>query len=109
MQILTIAEIKALSPDQWVLVGYPFLKDFDKLEPFINKIVSGIVLYASKDKREIASKSKDLRDGYDYISCINTGEYPQNAGGCYNHSSLRDTLQLNQRNLRPHAHSTRKA
>ncbi|MBK9462736.1 MAG: hypothetical protein IPN94_25835 [Sphingobacteriales bacterium] len=52
--ILTIDEIKAQYPDQWVLVGNPILKDLDTLEAIINKLVQGVVLFASKDKREIA-------------------------------------------------------
>lgn len=77
-EVLTIAEIKAQYPDQWVLVGNPVLKDLDILEAIINKLISGIVLFASKDKREIAYKAKDLRQGYDGITCVYTGELPQN-------------------------------
>ena len=45
--VLTIAEIKAQYPDQWVLVGNPIIKD--------TKLLNGIVLYHSKDKKEILS------------------------------------------------------
>lgn len=75
---ITIEEIKILYPEQWVLVGNPLLKDLDTLEVIINKLVSRIVLYASKDKREIAYRSKDLREGYAGISCVYTGEVLQN-------------------------------
>ena len=78
MEILTINQIKMQYPDQWVLVANPELKDFDVLEAIINKLVSGIVLFASKDKREIAYKAKDLREGYEGITCVYTGEMPQN-------------------------------
>lgn len=77
-EVLTIAEIKAQYPDQWVLVGNPILKDLEVLEAIINKLVSGTVLFASKDKREIAYKAKDLRQGYEGITCVYTGELPQN-------------------------------
>ena len=76
--ILTIDEIKAQYPDQWVLVGNPILKDLDTLEAIINKLVQGVVLFASKDKREIAYKAKDLREGYEGITCVYTGEMPRN-------------------------------
>ena len=46
-QVLTIAEIKAQYPDEWVLVGNPIIKD--------TKLLNGIVLYHSKDKKEILS------------------------------------------------------
>lgn len=76
--VLTIDEIKAQYPDQWVLVGNPTLKDLDTLEAIINKLVQGVVLFASKDKREIAYKAKDLREGYEGITCVYTGEMPRN-------------------------------
>lgn len=78
MNILTIEEIKSQYPDQWVLVGNPVLKDFDTLEAIINKIVSGIVLIASKDKREIAYKAKELRKNVESVTCVYTGEMPKN-------------------------------
>ncbi len=48
-QVLTIAEIKAQYPDQWVLVGNPQMRE-DALGTIIKKIMSGIVLFHSKDK-----------------------------------------------------------
>jgi hypothetical protein len=77
-QVLSVEEIKAQYPDQWVLVGNPVLKDTDTLEVIINKLVRGVVLYASMDKREIAYKAKDLRQGYEGITCVFTGDMPQN-------------------------------
>lgn len=76
--VLTIDEIKAQYPDQWVLVGNPTLKNLEILEAIIDKLESGTVLFASKDKREIAYKAKDLRQGYDGITCVYTGEMPLN-------------------------------
>lgn len=78
MEVLTINQIKTQYPDQWVLIGNPELKDFDILEAIINKLISGIVLFASKDKREIAYKAKDLRKDVESITCIYTGEFPSN-------------------------------
>lgn len=78
MEVLSVHQIKTQYPDQWVLVGNPELADFDTLEAIINKLVSGIVLFASKDKREIAYKAKDLRKGVESITCIYTGEFPKN-------------------------------
>ena len=62
-EVLTIEQIKTQYPNQRVLVGNPELKDLDILEGIIHKLVSGIVLVASKDKREIAYKAKNLRQG----------------------------------------------
>ena len=77
-KILTVEEIKAQYPDQWVLVGNPVLKDLETPEAIMNKLIAGVVLFASKDKREIAYKAKDLRKGYDGITCVYTGEINQN-------------------------------
>ena len=77
-EVLTIAEIKAQYPDQWVLVGNPELTDPSILGSIVSKLVSGVVLLASKDKREIGYRAKDVKSGYDSITCIYTGEIPKN-------------------------------
>ena len=73
-EILTIAEIKAQYPEQWVLVGNPELNDPDVNGSIISKLLSGIVLYASKDKREIGFKAKDVRGLVEKTACVFTGE-----------------------------------
>ena len=78
MQALTIEEIRKQYPDQWVLIGNPELRNSEVLEPIVYKILRGVVLLANKDKREVALKAKDARQGYDSISCIWTGEFPKN-------------------------------
>jgi hypothetical protein len=78
MQALTIEEIRKQYPDQWVLIGNPELKNSEVLEPVVYKILRGVVLLANKDKREVALKTKDARQGYDSISCIWTGEFSKN-------------------------------
>ncbi len=45
----------------------------------ISKLLSGIVLYASKDKREIGFKAKDVKSPMvNETVCIFTGEIPKN-------------------------------
>ena len=78
MQVLTIEEIRTQYPDQWVLIGNPEVRNSDILEPIVYKILRGVVLLASKDKRELGFRAKDVRQGYDSISCIWTGEFPKN-------------------------------
>ena len=63
--ILTIDEIKAQYPDQWVLVGNPVIKD--------TKLLNGIVLFHSKDKKEVCYLGKNLTEGYDKITLTFTG------------------------------------
>ena len=78
MEKQTIEEIRRKFPDQWVLVGDPELKDGDTLGSIISKLERGFVLLASKDKREIGYKTKEVRKGFKSVTCIYTGEIPQN-------------------------------
>ena len=73
-EVLTIAEIKAQYPDQWVLVGNPVLANPDLLDTVLNQLVRGVVLVASKDRREIGYKGREARKGYDSVTIIFTGE-----------------------------------
>jgi hypothetical protein len=78
MTILTIEEIKAQYPDQWVLVGDPELTPPNILGSIINKLISGVVLFATKDRREIGYKGREMREGYERVTIIFTGEIPKN-------------------------------
>jgi len=71
---LTIDQIRNTYPDQWVLVGNPDLGDPGRVGSVISKLQSGIVLYTSKDKREIAYKAKELTQSVERFACIFTGE-----------------------------------
>ena len=77
-ELLTIDQIRSAYPEQWVLVGNPILGDPGKVGSVISKLKSGIVLYTSKDKREIAYKAKELTEGVERFTCIFTGEMPKN-------------------------------
>ena len=77
--MLTIEEIKTQYPDQWVLVGNPLINEPEINGSIISKLLSGIVLYASKDKREIGFKAKDVKSPMvNEAVCIFTGEIPKN-------------------------------
>lgn len=78
MTTLTIEEIKAQYPDQWVLVGNPELDNPNTLGSIVSKLVRGIVLFASKDKRELAYSAKDFKGDVQRTACIYTGEIAQN-------------------------------
>ena len=78
MTTLTIAEIKAQYPDQWVLVGNPQMREDNFVGAVIEMLLSGIPIYHTKDKREIAYKIKELRKGFENTACIFTGEMPKN-------------------------------
>jgi hypothetical protein len=78
MEILTIEQIRNQYPNQWVLVGNPEINDPEVNGSIISKLLSGIVLYASKDKREIGFKAKDVRGAVAKTACVFTGEIPKN-------------------------------
>jgi hypothetical protein len=65
MDILTLNEIKALYPDQWVLVGNPTILN--------TKILNGVVLYSSKDKKEVCYLGKAHTDGFNRLTLTFTG------------------------------------
>jgi hypothetical protein len=77
MEILTIAQIREKFPNQWVLIGNPELANMDTFGSIVSKLVRGVVLMGSSDKRELAYKAKELRQGFQSITCIYTGEFPK--------------------------------
>jgi hypothetical protein len=58
----SIDDIKKSYPDEWVLLGNPEKNEHEM------KILSGIVLYHSPDKREVAYLGKPLIKGYDRVT-----------------------------------------
>lgn len=75
---LTTDQIRNTYPEQWVLVGNPDLGDSSQVGSVVSKLQSGIVLYHSRDKREIAYKAKELTQDVERFACIFTGEVPKN-------------------------------
>lgn len=78
MQYSTIDQIRQDYPDQWVLIGSPELSEPTINGSMVSKLIRGIVLYASKDKRELAYKADEVRQGIEFTACIYTGEIPKN-------------------------------
>lgn len=77
-EALTIDQIRSTYPEQWVLVGNPVMGNPNQVGSVISKLQSGVVLYHSKDKREIAYKAKALTQDVEHFACIFTGEVPKN-------------------------------
>ena len=77
MQALTIQQIKANFPNEWILVGNPDLGDLKTSGSIASRLVSGIVLFHSKDKREVAYNAKSVKEGYK-LTLLYTGELPKN-------------------------------
>ena len=68
-QLINIAEIKALYPNEWVLLGNPVMDD-SKID-----VLSGILLYHSKDKKEVCYIGREKTSSYDKIALIFTGSF----------------------------------
>ena len=64
-----IDEIKALFPDEWVLIGNP---EMDK--PELN-VLSGIPVLHSKDKKEVCYLGKSKTANYKTIAIVYTGVF----------------------------------
>ncbi|AQG79790.1 hypothetical protein [Spirosoma montaniterrae] len=70
MNTLTIDQIKAQYPDEWVLVGNPSLSGAT--------VLGGIVIDHSKDKREIAYRQPNWRAQFQSAITVFTGDKPKN-------------------------------
>ena len=77
-EAMSFKAIRALYPDHWVLIGNPQMDESDTLGPIASKLLGGVLLLASKDKREIGYRAKALRQGYTSVTCVYTGIIPQN-------------------------------
>lgn len=77
-QLMTLEQIVTQFPNQWVLIGNPELKNPSINGTIMQRLIQGIVLLASKDKRELAYQSKDIVHNYEETACVYTGEVAQN-------------------------------
>ena len=75
---LSVEDIKKMYPDQWVLLGNPVLRNPQSNGAILNRLITGIVLSASKNKRELAEKAKDVISDYAETACVYTGEVAKN-------------------------------
>ena len=77
-ETISFEEMKNRYPDEWVLVGNPELTDPDVLGSVVSKLTRGVLLFHSKDKREIAYRAKEARLGFERTACVFTGESLKN-------------------------------
>ena len=68
-QLLNITDIKALYPNEWVLLGNPVMDD-QKLN-----VISGVPIFHSKDKKEVCYLGKDKTTNFEKITIIFTGVF----------------------------------
>jgi hypothetical protein len=70
MNVLSFEQMKEKYPNEWVLIGNP--------EIVATKVLKGIVIFHSKDKREIAYRQINWREQFDAATTIFTGQLPKN-------------------------------
>jgi hypothetical protein len=78
METHTLHQMRQQYPDQWILVGNPELSDPEVNGSILSKLIRGIVLFASADKRELAYKAAELKKIVLETACIYTGEISKN-------------------------------
>lgn len=69
MENLTIEQIKTAYPNDWVLVGNPELAG--------TAVLAGVVIFHSKDKKEIAYSQINWREKFKSAITVFTGELPK--------------------------------
>ncbi len=62
-------ELKNLYPDEWVLLGNPNMQN--------TSVLGGIVLYHSKDKKEVCYIGRDKTANYSTVTIAFTGDLKQ--------------------------------
>jgi hypothetical protein len=64
-----IEDIKKLHPNEWILLGDPEMKN--------TTVLGGIVLYHSKDKKEVCYIGKDKTANYETVTITFAGDLKQ--------------------------------
>ena len=76
VETLTMQQIRAKYPNEWILVGNPDLGDPYMGGAIAKRLITGIVLYHSKDKRHMANNARFVTFGYK-VTIVFTGELPK--------------------------------
>ena len=66
---VAIDELKKIYPDEWILLGNPEIKN--------TNVLGGIVLYHSKDKKEVCYIGRDKTANYDTVTIAYAGNLKQ--------------------------------
>jgi hypothetical protein len=67
---IEIDELKNMYPNEWVLLGEPKMKD--------TSVLGGIVLYHSKDKKEVCYIGRDKISEFSTVTITYAGNLKQN-------------------------------
>lgn len=66
---VSLDELKKLYPDEWILLGGPEMKD--------TTVLGGVVLYHSKDKKEVCYIGRDKTANYETVTIAFAGDLKQ--------------------------------
>jgi hypothetical protein len=66
---VSIDELKKIFPDEWILLGDPEMKN--------TTVLGGIVLYHSKDKKEVCYIGRDKTANYETVTITFAGDLKQ--------------------------------
>ena len=66
---VAIDELKKIYPNEWILLGNPEIKN--------TNVLGGIVLYHSKDKKEVCYIGRDKTANYDTVTIAYAGNLKQ--------------------------------
>jgi hypothetical protein len=62
-------ELKKIYPNEWILLGNPEMKN--------TSVLGGVVLYHSKDKKEVAYIGRDKTAGFSTVTIAYAGDLKQ--------------------------------
>ena len=62
---ITLEELKKIYPDEWVLLGNPKMKN--------TSVLGGIVLFHSKDKKEVCYRGRDKTTNFSTVTIAFAG------------------------------------
>ena len=66
---LTFDKVKELYPNEWILLGNPKMKN--------TTVIGGIVVYHSKDKKEVCYIGKDKTGDFEKVTIAFAGDIEQ--------------------------------
>jgi hypothetical protein len=66
---ISFDELKKLYPDEWILLGNPVMKN--------TSVLGGIVLYHSKDKKEVCYIGRDKTADFSTVTIAFAGDLKQ--------------------------------
>ncbi|HEY8780876.1 MAG TPA: hypothetical protein VIM16_04610 [Mucilaginibacter sp.] len=67
---ISFDDLKKIYPNEWILLGNPEMKN--------TSVLGGVVLYHSKDKKEVSYIGRDKTAGFSTVTIAYAGDLKQN-------------------------------